>query len=503
MNNSKFKVFAFINIFGVLSAFFISAKAQELPPAPSASRVVKIPAVKELTLPNKLKIAVVERKNVPLVTVRLLIKNGASLEEVNLAGLANMTAELLTKGTKTRTATQIAEQMEFLGGSIETGANWNSTDISVNVLADKLDAAMAIMADVLLNPAFAPKEIALLKTQTIDNLNYNLKQPGVLANYVASRYSFDEHAASGTPDSIARLKRLDITNFKRLFYNPDNAVLIFTGDVTAAKAAALAKKYFGAWKTPTVRKEIIQRIDESPRVPTIPVRENEIVKNLLIIDLPNAGQAAVVYARKLNEGRLNCVEGENCQASEVYYPANVLNSVLGGGYSSRLNQEIRIKRGLSYGAGSSFAWRGFDSNFATRTQTKNESAAEVASLVAGEINRLITDSIATPELIPRKAVLTGDFGRDLATNNGLAEKVAELYSYNLKVGELNSYMNSVNTVSDQQIKNFAGANLRGGDIIIVGDYAKFRDDLAKRFPNTKIDVIKANELDLSKENLRK
>ncbi|MCY7346247.1 MAG: insulinase family protein [Pyrinomonadaceae bacterium] len=503
MSNSKFKIFAFINIFGVLlSAFSFSAKAQELPPAPSAPRVVKIPAVKEVTLSNKLKIAVVERKNVPLVTVRLLIKNGASVEEDNLAGLANMTAELLTKGTKTRTATQIAEQMEFLGGSIETGANWNSTDISVNVLADKLDAAMAIMADILLNPAFAPKEIELLKTQTIDNLNYNLKQPGVLANYVASRYSFDEHAASGTPESIARLKRLDITNFKRLFYNPDNAVLIFTGDITAAKAAALAKKYFGVWRTPTVRTKIIQRIHTGPNLPTIPARETEIVKNLLVVDLPNAGQAAVVYARKLYEGRLNCPDG-NCQASEVYYPANVLNSVLGGGYSSRLNQEIRIKRGLSYGAGSSFAWRGFASNFATRTQTKNESAAEVASLVAGEINRLTADSIANSELVPRKAVLTGDFGRDLATNNGLAEKVAELYSYDLKVGELNSYMNRVNTVSDQQIKDFAGANLRGGDIIIVGDYAKFKDDLAKRFPNTKIDVIKADELDLSKENLRK
>jgi zinc protease len=217
-------------------------------------------------------------------------------------------------------------------------------------------------------------------------------------------------------------------------------------------------------------------------------------RRILVVDLPNSGQASVNYAKNLTaSGR----------GGGQYYPASVLNSLLGGGYSSRLNQEIRIKRGLSYGAGSSFAWRGSKSNFSTRTQTKNDSAAEVAELVMAEIKKLSEGSIADVELNPRKSVLTGNFGRNLETTGGLAAQIADLYAFGLSTSELNAYMNNVQAVSDKQIRDFAGANLMGGDIIIVGDYSVFKDDLAKRFPNTTVEVIKADELDLSTENLRK
>jgi zinc protease len=190
-------------------------------------------------------------------------------------------------------------------------------------------------------------------------------------------------------------------------------------------------------------------------------------------------------------------------SNKNYFPASVLNSLLGGGYSSRLNQEIRIKRGLSYGAGSSFSWRNSASNFGTRTQTKNESAAEVAELVLAEVKKLGSNTATANELVSRKSVLTGNFGRNLETNEGLATAIADLYSFELPTSELNSYTKSVQAVSDSQIRDFAKANLNGGDIIIVGDYAKFKDDLAKRFPNMKVELIKADALDLSKDNLQK
>jgi len=482
---SRLCVFALI-----LSVFNFAIFAQETPPAPSAPKSVVVPAVKEKKLANNLTVAVVERKNVPLVTVQLLVKSGAETEGASKAGLANMTASLLTKGTNTRTATQIAEQMEFLGGSINSGAGWNNSIVSINVMADKLDQAMAIMADVVLNPKFDQKEIDLLKSQTLDGLAFNLTQPGFLANYVAAKYSFSEHPAGGTPDSINSIVSDEIKSFHQKNYVPQKAILIFTGDITAEKANELAQKYFSNWKNA-----------ERGTVKTVGVgfgsgglMSKEIVKRILVLDLPNSGQAAVSYAKNLeNSGR----------TSNGYYPASVLNSLLGGGYSSRLNQEIRIKRGLSYGAGSSFAWRGTKSNFGTRTQTKNESAAEVAELVIEELKKLSDGTIADTELNPRKLVLTGGFGRNLETTSGLTAAIADLYSFGLSTSELNSYMNSVNAVSDAQIQKFAGENLKGGDIIIVGDYAKFKDDLAKRFPSMKVEVIKADELDLSKDNLRK
>ena len=504
-----------VNFLCILSVLTVSVFAQsETPPIPSAPRTAKIPKVFEKKLPTGLKVAVIESKNVPLVTVQLLIKSGARDEEPEQAGLANVTASMLTKGTKTRTASQIAEQMEFLGGSINTGAGWNSSVVTISVMSDKLDAAMAILADAVLNPKFDQTELDLFKSQTLDGLAYNLKQPGFLANYVASKYSFDEHPPGGTPESIGKITQSDIVQFKKDNYRPDNAVLIFTGDIAGLRAGALAQKYFGTWRNKIKKIETM----EAPLMPpsttmdrlvtrNIPMpngqlikRKMAIVKRFLVVDLPDSGQASVNYSKTIEEGRSAY---DKASSSVSFYPANVLNSVLGGGYSSRLNQEIRIKRGLSYGAGSNFSWRFDSTNFATRTQTKNESAAEVADLVLVEILRLTDGIVPANELAPRKLALTGDFGRDLETTGGLAQQLADLYSFELPSGELATYMRRVNAVTDAQIRDFAVSNLPGGDLIIVGDYSVFKDDLAKRFPNMKINVVKADELDLSKDNLRK
>jgi zinc protease len=463
--------------------------AQETQPPPSAPRSANVPAVSEKKLANGLTVAVVERRSLPLVTVQLLIKSGASAEDSGKAGLANTTASLLTKGTKTRTATQIAEDIEFLGGSIDTGAGWNNSTVTVTATSDKLEQVTAILADVVLNPSFKQEEIDLLRSQTLDGLSYNLKQPGFLASYVASKYSFGEHPAGGTPSSIASITQADVSSFHSQFYGPDNSVVIFTGDISLVSASALAEKLFGQW----ARSRAPAASNPTPVV-SGPNGANGSIRRVLVVDLPNSGQASVNYARQIDKtGR----------SSANYFPASVLNSVLGGGYSSRLNQEIRIKRGLSYGAGSGFSWRSARSNFSTRTQTKNESTAEVGELIVGELRKLGETPVAATELVPRKSSLTGGFGLNLETNGGLAAAVAELYSFGLPAGELNLYVGSVQKVTDAQIRDFAGQNLLGGDIIIVGDYKIFKDDLAKRFPNVAIDVIKADDLDLSKDNLRK
>ena len=470
-------------------SFAVGTAQTEAPPEPSAPRSVTVPAVKEKKLANGLTVAVVERKGSPLVTIQLLVKSGAADEAADKAGLANLTASMLTKGTKTRSATQIAEDIEFLGGSLDTGAGWNNSVVTATVLADKVDQAMAILSDVVLNPAFDQKELDLLKSQTLDGLTYNLKQPGFLANYVASKYSFNEHPAGGTPSSLASITRGDVVAFHGENYKPNAAVLIFTGDISLEKAATAAQRAFGTWKEPA--NETAGKAEN--RASAAGDQSKDIVKRMLVIDLPNSGQASVNYVEPVYVAR----------SSKDYYPAIVLNSVLGGGYSSRLNLEIRIKRGLSYGAGSGFAWRQNMTNFATRTQTKNESAAQVAELVIEELKKLRDTSVASTELVPRKSVLTGNFGRNLETTNGLAGAISDLYSFGIPTAELNSYMTSTNAVTDAQIKDFADANLAGGDMIIVGDYSVFKDDLAKRFPDMKVEVIKADALDLSKVGLQK
>ncbi len=479
----------FITVSACLLAIFSFATAvQAQEPKPGPARSVSVPNVKESKLKNGLTVAVVEKRNIPIVTVQLLVRSGASSEGAEKAGLADMTASMLTKGTKTRTAEQIAQEIEFLGGSIFSGASWNNSSITVSVTSDKLDQAMAIFADVALNPSFPQSELDLLKSQAIDGLTYNLTQPGFISNYVASQYSFREHPVGGTIDSLRARSADQVKQFYEMWVIPQKSILIFSGDVSETGAKELASKYFAGWSYsgPVVSQGSGCAIAKG----TDPT---ELARRILVVDLPDSGQASVSYIKK------SCESG---RGRDVYYPASVLNSLVGGGYSSRLNQEIRIKRGLSYGAGSSFAWRENKANFGTRTQTKNESAPEVAELVLAEIKRLTEGSIAAAELDPRKSVLTGGFGRNIETTAGLVNAVADLYTFNIPTAELNNYMRKVNAVTDKQIREFAAANLLGGDIIIVGDYAKFKDDLAKRFPATKPTVIPAAELDVPKPGLR-
>ena len=472
--------------------------AQETPPAPGAAKSGQIPPVHDSKLANKLTVAIGERHAIPLVTIQLLVKSAASDEDPAKAGLADLTASLLTKGTKTRNATQVAEAIEALGGNISSGAGWNTSSVSVTVTSDKVDQALAILSDVVLNPAFKQEEIDLLRSQNLDGLTYNLKQPGFLANYAASRYAFGEHPAGGTPDSLRALTRTDIVDFHDVHYRPENSVLIFAGDITPVRANAAAGKFFGRWKGVKIT-----------MMETLPFASDKgasggakgTPRHILVIDLPNSGQAAVKYATRLEAGRVKCTPA-TCGTSDVYFPAMVMNSVLGGGYSSRLNQEIRIKRGLSYGAGSSFAWRMDQTNFSTSTQTKTESAAEVAELVIKEVERLASQSIGNVELEPRKLVLTGGFGQELETTAGLASRIGDLYAFGLRPTELNAYNSSVRSVNDTQIRTFSDS-LKGGDIIIAGDAKMFMDDLKKRFPNMMIETIPAADLDLSKPSLRK
>jgi zinc protease len=379
---------SFLIVIALISQLALSVNSQVPMPTPGKPRTVSVPAVKEIKLKNGLTVAVVERTAMPLVTVQLLVKNGSGAEPREKAGLANLTASMLTKGTKTRSATQIAEEMEFLGGSIFSFAGWQNSAAGMSITSDKFDAAMAIFADVARNPVFAQEELDLEKSQAIDGLTANLSQPGFLANYVASTYSYGEHPTGGTLASISSVSKADVAEFYSKNFRPEDSVLIFVGDISPDKAAMAAEKLFGNWQGIGVR-------PGDPSVPTVgssTAAGKSLIKRLLVVDMPNSGQASVNFVKPI---------GGTGRRDKHYYAASLLNSLLGGGYSSRLNQEIRIKRGLSYGAGSSFAWRPNRTNFGARAQTKDESAAEVAELILAEIKRL-GESVASDSEIFRR-----------------------------------------------------------------------------------------------------
>jgi zinc protease len=462
------------------------AAQHEQPPPPSAPHSAQLPKPTETTLKNGLRVIVIERKNVPLATAELLIKSGGAADPADLSGLAGMTADLLTKGTKTRTAPVIASTIEALGASISSGGGWDAASVTVAGMSDKLPQAMEVMADTVQNPAFADEEIERLRAQDIDGLSVSLKQPGTLAGLVASRVVFGDgpygHPLAGTPESISAIKRADIVNLHATYYRPDYAVLVVGGDVTAAAVFQMAERYFGGWAKPSKPLPAAPKgmgpIDNAPRV--------------VVVDMPDAGQAAVVSSQR----------GIN-RTDRDYFKGIVTNTVLGGGYSSRLNQEIRIKRGLSYGAGSSLSGRRDVGPFSASAQTKNVSGAVVAQLIMGELNRLATEPVLESELTPRKATLIGDFSRDLETTGGLVDQIGNRALYGLNLSEINAYINNVQAVTAAEVQRFATDHLSGksANIVIVGNASEFLADLKKQFPN--VEVIPVAELDLNSASLRK
>jgi len=471
----------------LLCALCLQAQTpQATPPPPAAPRSGTFPKPAEQTLPNGLRVIVIERRDYPLVSAQLVVENGGEVDPPELAGLADLTANLLTKGTQTRDATQIAQQIESLGGFLDSGARWDSSYANVGVMSSKMPQAMEILADVVRRPTFKSEEVERLRQQYLDNVTLALGDPGSIARFVAARVVFGDspygHPVSGTAESLTKITAADISKMHSRYYRPDNAILVIGGDMSAKDGFALATKYFGDWQKPGTPVPAVTAPSQSTA---------SAAARVVVIDKPDAGQAAVYLARS----------GINRKDAD-YFRGIVSNSVLSG-YSGRLNQEIRIKRGLSYGAGSVLDARREVGPFLASAQTKNESGAVVADLLLGEISRLSSSPPADVELTPRKAVLIGGFSRNLETAGGLVGQVATLALYGLSLDEINRYINNVQAITSEDVGKFAGSRLdaKTSNIIIVGNAKAFLPELQKKFSN--VEVIPVAELDLNSASLRK
>jgi zinc protease len=475
---------ALISLCLLLPAAISAQTPQATPPPPATPRSVQFPKPVEKTLPNGLRVIVIDRPGTPLVTAQLVIKNGGEVDPPELAGLGNMVADLITKGTEKRSATEIAEAVEALGGSLYSSARWDSTRVGVDVMSSKSGPAVDILADVVRHPKFEEEEIVRLRQQTLDDLTVDLGVPGTIARYVAARIVFGDapygHPLTGTPETIARISREDFVKYHGRWYRPDNAILVIGGDIRATNAFGLAQKYFGDWKKPAEQLPMLP--------PSTPVNSTE--PRVVVIDKPDAGQAAVLVTRAGIE-----------RNDPDFFGGLVANSVLSG-YSGRLNQEIRIKRGLSYGANSQLDTRRNIGPFVASAQTKNQSAAEVAELLLGEVSRLATAPVPDVELNPRKAVVVGNFARNLETNAGLVAQIGSLALYGISFDEINRYIGNVQAITASDVQKFAGARLdaKATSIVIVGNAKDFLPELKKKYA---VEVIPIAELDLNTALLRK
>ena len=439
-----------MKLLAVCGALAARAEPEGLP-APGQPREMTFAAPQERTLDNGLRVVVVDRPAQPVLTAGLVVKSGAESDPPRLAGLAHFTVGLLARGTGTRSATQIAQNFEELGATFKAEAGWDGTAALLTTLAPNAGRAFDVFADVVCHPKFAPGELERLKKERIDEAQVEFEQPGQVARTAAARVilgaSAYGHAPKGTPASLARIQRADVLAQHRTTFRPGNAVLIIAGDIRTESGFALAQTAFGSWGA------------EMAPAPEVTPEANAPETAAVLIDAPNAGQAAVYI------GRAAAPRG-----GAQYFIGQVANAVLGGGYSARLNREVRIERGLSYGAGSKLnAWREAGL-FGAACQTKNESAAEVVRVIRSELARLGRDATPAAELTARRLVLTGSFQRDLETNEGYVRRIADFVLHGEPPGAFAKTLAAFGAVDADEVKAFAAAQLapEAMSVIVVG-----------------------------------
>jgi len=436
------------------------------------------PPVADFRLDNGLRVLVVEKDGLPLVSARLSFDAGQANEAAGKAGVAAMTAALLTQGTTTRTAPQIATEIELLGATIGAGSGADFSNVFAIAPANVFPQALTLMADLVRNPTFAEEELDRQRTQTIDGLRIALTTPGPIAAAAAARVVYGDaeygSPASGTLTTIPAITREDVAIFHSQHYRPMDATLVFSGDITEAEARALAQGAFGDWTSASA-----VGAAHNPAGPTLPPR-------IVVIDQPGAGQAAVTVA----------LRGVS-RTDADYFPLILGNTLLGGSFTSRLNQEIRIKRGLSYGTRSSLGIRRDEGLFTASAQTRNDAAAEVADLILAEVTRLSTTRPSASELSTRQAILTGAFGSSLETVDGLGGLVAGLALYDLPMSELADYVGKVEAIDGPAVEAAFARHLPvdRASLVIVGDAAQFIDALRAKHPDVEVIPLSALNLD--------
>jgi zinc protease len=461
-----------------------AAWPSESPPRPLSAHDVKFPPYELRTLQNGMQVVVVMHHEQPAVSARLIVRAGSAQDPVGKVGVASLAAALLDQGTTTRTAGQIADTVDSVGGDSETGAGRDLSYARILVMKDSFDLGMSLLADEVRNPAFAETEIERQRQQMLSALKVSYDDPEYMANIVFDRlvYGFNPYGAptSGTPDSLPRITRADLQAFHRRWYAPNNCLLAVVGDVTIDEAFAAVTRAFGDW----ANREVLPEAAADPPQPT---------RRVIVVDKPDAVQTEV------RVGHLGIPRKQT-----DYMAMDLAIKILGGEGANRLHRVLRMERGLTYGASAEMETLKRAGEFVAITNTRSEATGEVLRLIVEQFNRLRLQRVNEQELADAKAYLTGNFPLRIETPDDIAMQVLNVLFYDLPVEELQTYRQRVNAVSADDITRVANAHLWPDrlSVVLVGNAKAFTSQL-KAVGFDKYEVIPAGDIDLTTVDLRR
>ena len=454
-----------------------------LPPL-RAAQPLRLPTVVQKELPNGLKLVILEDHRQPAVWIRLAIGAGSSRDPGDRTGLAQMVAGMLDKGTTTRTETQIADTVDGLGAALGASADEDYLTVAASGLSSYTDNLFDLVADITLHPVFPAQELERARTLTLSGIVSSLGQPATLADAAIHRRVYGSYPygnfAAGTPASVKAITQQDLTRFHSQLFVPNNATLFLVGDVTADQALAGARARFGSWQRGT---------PPAPPAPPKAGAGGAPGAQITIVDRPGAEQTEVRIGL-LTPGY-----------SDPMRPlGRVASAVLGlGQFEGRLTKEIRVKRGLTYGAASSFDRKANAGIFEISTFTKNVSTGEVVKIALDEARRLQQEATPTTELQERKEFLNGSFAVSVATTPGVVGRLVRAVLYGAGPDDLSRTIPETEAVTSEQIAQYMRSlPLDRPQVVLVGDAAVIEPQVKALGTVT---VIPAGSLDLQSPTL--
>lgn len=422
------------------------------------------------TLGNGMKLLIVPNHEVPFVSATLGLLSGAWTE--SKPGTVSMTLDMITKGTKHHDEAQLADELGTYAISLGGTGGMDSSNVSANCLTEELERALGLLGEVVREPTFPEADFDDTRKQTLTGLRVSSREPAYIARRELRRKMYGEHpyarTATGEIKDVEALKLADLPDWWNKFARPDSAVLILSGDIDDKRGVALAEKIFGDWKVAGAKPEI-----KLPEPPAVGATE------IVLVDRPDATQSQIYTGQK-----------GITRHDPRYAASRVIDGYFGGAFSSRLNESIRVKKGLTYGANGGFHAQRFAGDFTVHTFSKTESTVEALAAVFDEIKRLKNEPPSADELRKTKAYLVGSFPMDRETPLQMASELWMLALNNLPENyfdeELRSVVNADEAACMDLIKNVVQPDKTV--VVVVGQAGELKDGLEKIAPVTTVDA---------------
>ncbi len=432
-------------------------------PEPQKTPALKLPAIQRSTLSNGLNIVLVEHRELPVVQMQLVFHSGSSLDPAGKSGVAMLTAQMADEGTTKRDALKIADDLDFLGANLSIGSSDDATFASLLTIKEHLAPALDIYADVIQNASFPENEWYRIKKSHLASLLAQKDQPAPVASNVFAKVTYGAdhpygNPSQGTESSVTAITLNDLKSYYQAHYRPNNGTLIVVGDVTMKEIKPIVERHMGRWKKGTVPKPTFSK---APAVGATGV---------YLVDKPEAAQS------EIRIGHVGAPRG-----TKDYFALTVLNTILGGQFSSRINMNLRETKGYTYGARSSFVMikeaGPFVASSAVRTDVTDSSVIEFMM----ELRKVVAEDVTIQELEFAKNSLIRRQAQSFETPGQIASQLMSLVLYSLPDSYFNTYVQEFEKVTVADVSRVARTYIHPekSNIVIVGDVASIRSGLEK------------------------